>query len=150
MPHLRTTSEWVETLQNRSEQMLHQPIYTRISGAQPAMQILHTEFHWPFLNVRSVWAPKSNPQCCTLDTISIPTIREQGLHVTDVTWLNHHKLTMGLLHQQQFNHNICSKTAVIQIVEICPPKNGNYTFTIIKQWLIFIVEMFQVDPYHPC
>ncbi len=29
-------------------------------------------------------------------------------------------------------------------------KNGNYTFTIIKQWLIFIVEMFQVDPYNPC
>ncbi len=37
-------------LKNRtSEQMLHWSIYSRMSGAWPAMQILQTQFHWPFL-----------------------------------------------------------------------------------------------------
>ncbi len=86
------------------------------------MQILHP-ISLAFTMSEVFGLPRATPSVVHL-TISIPTIRERGVHVTDVTWLNHgkNKLTMGLLHQPQFNHNTCSKTAVIQIVEICPKK----------------------------
>ncbi len=45
-----------------NEQILRWPIYIRMAGAWPAMQILHTQFNWLFLkDVRGVWAPKRDP-----------------------------------------------------------------------------------------
>ncbi|KAI2655651.1 hypothetical protein H4Q32_024245 [Labeo rohita] len=66
IPQLQTASDLVETLLHSSEQnKCADPVLPYLYldvRAWPSMQNLHTQFHWPFLNVvRGVWAPMSDP-----------------------------------------------------------------------------------------